>query len=373
MPGKRGNNEGSISKRADGRWMARLTLRDGTRKTFYAKTRQEAARLLASALRDFDKGLPIVGEKQTVAQYLTTWLVTIKPTLRESAWARYEELSRLHIIPTLGALVLSRLTAQHLNALYAQKLEEGLSPSTVNYIHRTLHKALQDALRADLVQRNVADLDTAPRKAETKIEVFNAEQARIFLEAIRGDRLEALYVMAITTALREGELLALRWQDVDLNTGFAQVRSTHRKMKGRFIINSPKTARGRRKVALTTIAVEALKQHRERQQVERLEAGLAWHENDLVFPNELGERMNGITVYCQRFLPLLKRAGLPPIRFHDLRHTSATLLLLQGIHPKVVSEMLGHSTVSITLDLYSHVLPDMQREATKALDKLLGD
>lgn len=309
----------------------------------------------------------------TVAQYLTTWLAAVKPSLRESAWARYEELARLHILPTLGSLVLSRLTAQHLNALYAQKLEEGLSPSTVNYIHRTMHKALQDGQRSELVQRNVADLDMAPRMAETEMEVFTAEQARIFLEAIRGDRLEALYVLAITTALREGELIALKWQDVDLDRGFAQVRSSHRKMKGRFIVNLPKTVRGRRKVALTKIAVTALKQHRERQATEKEEMGAAWQENDLVFPNETGGRMDGITVYRHRFLPLLKRAGLPLIRFHHPRHTSATLLLLQGVHPKVVSEMLGHSTVSITLDLYSHVLPEMQRDATRALDKLLGD
>ncbi len=372
MAGKRGNNEGSISKRSDGRWMARVTLPSGERKALYGKTRQEASRKLASALRDKDKGLPIVGEKQTVGQYLVEWLQTIKPTLRESAWLRYEELSRLHIIPALGTAVLSRLTAQQLNALYAAKLKEGLSPSTVNYIHRTLHKALGDAMRADLVQRNIADLDTPPRNAERAMEVFNADQARAFLDAIRGDRLEALYILAITTAIREGELLALRWQDLDLDGGFVQVRSSQRKMKGRFVVNSPKTARGRRKVALTDTAVHALRDHHERQGAERSATMGAWQDKDLVFPNEIGERMNGITVYRHRFLPLLRRSGLPLIRFHDLRHSSATLLLLLGVHPKVVSEMLGHSSVSITLDLYSHVLPEMQRDATRALDKLLG-
>jgi integrase len=372
MTKKRGNNEGSITKRSDNRWMARITLSDGKRKTFYAKTRQEVARLLASALRDKEKGLPIVGDKQTVAQYMSEWLAIIKPTLRESAWARYEEISRLHIVPTLGQITLSRLTAQQLNTIYAQKLTEGLSPSTVNYVHRTLHKALGDALRADLVQRNVADLDTPPRKAENEMEVFTLEQAHTFLHAIRGDRLEALYVMAITSAMRQGELLALRWQDVDLEAGAVQVRVSQRKIKGQFVVNAPKTARGKRKVALTAIAVEALQQHRVLQIAERLAQGPAWQDKDLVFPNELGERMNAINVYRHRFLPLLKKAGLPLIRFHDLRHTSATLLLLQGVHPKVVSEMLGHSTVSITFDLYSHVLPEMQRDATAALDKLLG-
>jgi integrase len=370
--GKRGNNEGSITKRADGRWVARITLESGKRKNFYAKTRQEASRLLASALRDLDKGLLVVGDKQTVQQYLMTWLPIIKPTLRDSTWIRYEELVRLHIIPTLGPIVLSRLTPQHLNMLYAQKLAEKLSPTTVRYIHVTLHKALEDAMRAGLVQRNVSDLDTPPRKAKRQLEVFTADQARAFLGAIQGDRLEALYVMAITSALREGELLALRWQDVDLEAGFVQVRMSHRKVKGRFIVNAPKTSHGSRKVALTAIAVAAMQKHRARQIAERLVQGPLWQDNDLVFPNEFGERLEATVMYQHRFLPLLKKAGLPLIRFHDLRHTQATLLLLQGVHPKVVSEMLGHSTINITLDIYSHVLPTMQRDATAALDKLLG-
>ncbi len=373
MAKKRANNEGSIVKRSDGRWMARISLGSGKRKTYYGKTRQDVARQLAAAIRDKDCGLPIVGEKQTVAQYLAVWLKTIKPTLRESAWMRYEEMSRLHIIPTVGAVSLARLTAQQLNALYAQKLDEGLAPGTVHYIHRTLHKALRDAMRADLVQRNIADLDTPPRRLPSEMAVFTPEQARNFLAAIRGDRLEAIYVMAITTGLREGELLALRWHDVDLDAGAIQVQTSQRKMKGRFVVSAPKTQRGRRKVVLTAIAIEALRTHRLRQQAERQAAGPAWQNLEVVFCNEIGERLEATSFYRQRYLPLLKKAGLPLIRFHDLRHTSATLLLLLGIHPKVVSEMLGHSTVNITLDLYSHVLPDMQRDASAALDKLLGN
>ncbi|HEY1388099.1 MAG TPA: site-specific integrase [Ktedonobacterales bacterium] len=373
MASKRGNNEGSIAKRSDGRWMARITLSNGRRKTFYAKTRQEAARLLAAALRDKDKGLPIVSERQTVEHYLNEWLLIIKPTLRESAWQRYEELIRLHITPVIGSVILSRLTAQQLNGLYAAKLEAGLSATTVNYLHRTMHKALADGLRADLVQRNVADQATPPRKVERQMSVLTVDQARAFLAAIRGDRLEALYVLAITAAIRQGELLALRWQDLDLESGFVQIRASHRRMKRRFVVTLPKTARGRRKVALTKLAIDALRRHQESQALERLAAGTAWQDNNLVFPTEVGERMDGPYVYRYHFLRLLERANLPRIRFHDLRHSAATLLLLLGIHPKVVSEMLGHSNISITLDLYSHVLPEMQRDATNALDKLLGE
>jgi integrase len=373
MPGKgrRGNGEGSLTKCPDGRWEARITLENGKRKSFFSRTRQAAARRLAEALRDQDKGLPIVGEKQTLRAYLAEWLAIIKPTLRESAWQRYEEICRLHIVPRLGGYQLSKLGAQHLNQLYAEKLAQGLSPRSVRYVHVTLHKALNDALRVGLVQRNVALVTTPPRKRRRTMEVFSSEQARIFLEAVRGDRLEALYVVAITCGMRQGELLSLRWRDTDLDAGHVQVRSSVRKRPGRFIFTDPKTEHGRRKVALTALAIQALLQHRARQQLEQLAAGPAWSDGDLVFCNELGQPLIGINVTRHQYVPILKRAGLPLIRFHDLRHTAATLLLLQGVHPKIVSEMLGHASITITLDLYSHVLPDMQKDATAAMDRLL--
>src|SRR5260370_4752659 len=228
-------------------------------------------------------------------------------------------------------------------------------------------KALNDALRVGLVQRNVALVATPPRKRQRTMEVFSSEQARILLEAVRGDRLEALYVVAITCGMRQGELLALRWRDADLDAGHVQVRSSVRKRPGRFIFTDPKTEHGRRKVALTALAIQALLQHRARQQLEQLAAGPAWSDGDLVFCNELGQPLIGINVTRHQYIPILKRAGLPLIRFHDLRHTAATLLLLQGVHPKIVSEILGHASITITLDLYSHVLPAMQKDATAAM------
>ena len=372
---KRGNNEGSIRYRADrSLYEARYTAPDGKRHSLYGKTRQEASRKLTEALRNLARGLPVAPERLTLAAYLTGWLETHKVETRESSWRRYEELCRLHIIPALGRIPLQQLTPHDLNRLYADRLKAGLSTTTVHYLHRTLHKALHDAQRADLIARNVAELDSPPRKAEYTPQTFTVEQARAFLAAIRDDRFYALYILAVMTGMREGELLALTWEMVDLDAGTLAVRATHRRMAGRFVVNQPKTAAGRRPLALPPIAVLALRQHRTRQHAERLQLGAAWSENEdvaLVFPNRVGRRIAGDAFYHSYYLPILRRAGLPTIRFHDLRHTFGTLLLLLGVDPKIVSEMLGHSSVTITQNLYQHVMPEMQRDASNALERLL--
>ncbi len=374
MAAKRGNNEGSITKRSDGRWVARLTLEGGARKYIYAKTRQEAARLLAAAIRDRDAGIPIVGEKQTVGQYLTTWLANIQPTIRPRSWIRYEEIVRLHVVPALGNTVLSRLTPQQVQSLYTAKLAEGLAPATVARLHAVIRRALGEATRTGLTQRNIATLVTPPRPVRKEMRVFSPEQARSFLAAIEEEPLAALYVLALTTGMRRGELLALHWDDIDLETGYVQVRQTVQHMKGGvYTFTAPKTPRSRRKIALSQRAIAALRKHRTQQLEHRREVGAAWHDEGLVFPTAEGRARRGNHILEREFAPILKRVGLPPLRFHDLRHTAATLLLRQGIHPKIVAEMLGHSTVSMTLDTYSHVLPDMQKDATAALDRLLGD
>jgi integrase len=370
---KRGNSEGSITRRSDGRWKARITLPDGKRKSFYAATRQKAARRLAEALRDRDRGLPVLGERQTLAQFLTAWLEMVKPTVGVGTWKSYEEIVRLHLMPVLGSYALAKLTPQHVQALYARKLEAGLSTTTVHHIHASLHAALESAVSLDLVARNVADRVTPPRMRRHEMAVLTPEQSRAFLIAIHADELEALYVLALTTGMRQGELLALKWRDLDLDGGWLRVQSTIRKLRGQFVYAPPKTKRSRRGVALTALGIEALRRHQLRQAAARSAAGSAWHDMDLVFTDALGEPLEGRYVLRHYFRPLLHRAGLPVIRFHDLRHTTATLLLAQGIHPKIVSEMLGHTTIGITLDTYSHILPAMQREAAHTLDRLLQD
>lgn len=230
-------------------------------------------------------------------------------------------------------------------------------------------------MRWGVAPRNVCDLVDAPRMATHEMRVLTPPQVKMLLETARGDRWEALYVLAVTSGMRLGELLALKWRDVDIEAANLQVRGNLQRTTAGLVIGTPKTTKSRRKVALTAMAVEALRQHRVRQLEERLRLGEAWGDGDdadLVFPNGVGKPMEGTDLLRTQFYPLLSRAGLPRVRFHDLRHTAATLMLLERIPAKVVSEMLGHSTIAITLNLYSHVLPEMQQEATLALDRLLG-
>ena len=369
---KRANGEGSIYRRADGRWAASVSVNHGRRKYLYGRTRHDVARKLTATLKARQDGLPIVGERQTMIQYMEGWLESVKASLRPRTWERYEEIIRLRVNPVLGNLRLGRLAPEHLQRLYSGRLESGLSPGSVRQIHAVLRRALGQAARWGLVARNVATLVTPPRRSRQEMTAFGPEQVRTLLDAVAGDRLEALYVLAVTTGMRQGEILGLRWRDVDLDDGSVQVKATLQRTGGVFVFAEPKTASSRRQIALTDGAVAALKRHRVAQAEERLRLRRAWEDNDLVFANEAGRPIAAPNLRNRSFWPLLERAGLPRIRFHDLRHTAATLMLGQGVHPKVVSEMLGHSQISITLDLYSHVTATMQRQATQALDALLG-
>ena len=368
---RRCNGEGTISRRRDGRFVAAVTLDGGRRKFVYTRTREEAARKLTELLKAKHDGLPIPTERQTVKDFLLSWLEAVRPSIRPRTWGRYSEYVNLHVIPELGRLPLFRLTPQHVQRLYARKREQGLSAATVRHLHAVLRKALADALRWAQVARNVAALVKPPRAQHRDMTTLTPEQARAFLAVARGERLEALYVAALTTGMRRGELLALRWKDVDLERRRLQVTATLQRTPDGFDFSEPKTTRSRRQILLGEAAVTALKQHRVKQAEERLRLGAAWDDRDLVFANEVGRPIEGSNLIQRSFHPVLERAGLPRIRFHDLRHTYATLALGQGVHPKVVSDALGHANIAITLDTYSHVTPAMHQQATDALDAVL--
>jgi integrase len=294
---------------------------------------------------------------------------SVKPITFES----YERLVRVHIAPALGRLKLKALSPAHLQGFYRERLDAGLSPRTVQYLHVLLHKALKQALRWGLVPRNVCEAVDPPRVYREEIQPLSPRQALALLEVAREVRLEALYVLAIHCGLRQGELLGLRWEDIDLEARTLQVRRTLTAGKSGPAFTAPKTAKSRRSVRLTSGAVTALRHHREHQLEERERLAGLWQDHGLVFATEVGTPLHRSNLTSRSFKPLLKKAGLPhSVRFHDLRHTCATLLLSKGVHPKLVQELLGHSNVSITLDTYSHILPGMGNKAANAMDDVLS-
>jgi len=353
--------------------MARLVV-DGRRRAVYGKTREEAAAALRRLQQARDDALPVPDGRETVEAFLTAWLASEANRLRVSTHARYETLIRLHVLPELGRVRLVKLTPHDVQRLYDSRLAVGLSPTSVHHVHAVLHKALEQAVRWGKVVRNVCDLVNAPKIRRTKMRTFSADEARRFLDCAASDRLSALYVLALTTGMRQGELLALRWQDVNLDNGTVQVRATLHWVKGGgFRLDDPKTNASRRLVKLTPYAVDALRQQRVAQNEMRLRSVVRWDDLGFVFTNDLGRPVDPDNLVRRSFKPLLKQAAVPELRFHDLRHTAASLLMAEeNVHVKVVSEMLGHSTTSVTLDTYSHVTPTMHEAAAKAMERIFA-
>lgn len=372
---RRGKGEGSVFPRKDGRWTAQLTLEDGTQKQVHRKTRQEAHKALQQMLREQEQGMLATGSQQTMKQFMEYWLEEVhRPTIRTSSYANYRGILDKHILPALGHIQVQKLTVQHVQKFYASKLKEGLSPKTIKVYHAVLHNALSHAVYINLVSRNVSDLATKslPKQTRYEIQPLTTEQAQAFLETVKGHHLETLLILAITTGMRRGELLALRWQDIDFDNKHLQVcRSVRREAKRGLVVNEPKTQAGRRKVVLSSFLIEVLKQHRVRQLEVRLQAGTAWEDHGLVFCTKRG-RLFDPTYMLVLFKKLLQDVGLPLMRFHDLRHSAATLLLAMGVHVKVVQELLGHSNITTTLNTYSHVLPSLQQDAMNKMSDLFN-
>ena len=344
------------------------------RKSVYGRTYKEAEKKLALAMGDAARGIVYEDENQTVGKYMTRWLSdSAKHTVKATSYRAYESQIRNHIVPALGKVKLSRLTPAHLQALYAAKLRESMKPASVRQIHAILHKALEQAVRFNLIPTNPASKVDPPKVRQEEITPLSADEANRLLDVTRNERdgFEALYVLALTTGLRIGELLGLKWNDIDLDARRLRVsRQLQRSREEGLIFTEPKAA-SRRTVDLPARTVEALKRHRKRQFEETLKAGGAYHDNDLVFAGCLGEPIGPEKVTQRAFKPLLKRTGLPEIRFHDLRHTFATLLLARGVHPTYVQRALGHASVKMTLDRYSHWMPSMGRATAEAIDAAL--
>jgi len=374
---KRGAHEGSIFQRKDGRWAASLHLgyRDGKRqrKTFYGKTRREVQEALTRALRDLQDGIAIrTDERETTAEYLHRWLdASARQRVRPRTLAGYRLIVNKHLIPAVGRVPVARLSPDEVQRLLNRKSSEGAKPQTVRNIHACLRRALAQGVRWGAVTRNVATLVDLPRVDRDEVRPLSPRDARAIIEATRGDRLEPLVVVTLATGMRQGEVLGLRWQDVDLEAGFIEVRHALLRIDRKVQLVEPKTKRSRRRIAVPPAVVAVLREHRTRQLQARLWVGSRWVEGDFVFTTSIGTPLDGADV-TRRFQGLLAAVGLPRMRFHDLRHGAASLLLAQGVHARVVMEMLGHSTIALTMNTYSHVIPELQREAADKMEMMLG-
>ena len=370
MAKNRGHNEGTIYQRADGRWCAQVSL-NGHRLTHYAKTQRECREWLRTTLAQVDSGLTIEGARTTLGEYLDRWMEASQSRFRPRTTYLYAGIIRHHIAPYVGAIKLKDLRPDHIQSLYTTRMKDGVGVRTVHLMHAILHRALDQAVRRGLVTRNPTDAVDKPTSKTQEMKVLEPGQVTVLLEEAKAGHQEALYYLAVTTGLRQGELLGLRWADLDWETGRLQVQRQLQVVPGQGkVFCEPKSAAGRRSIVLGATALEKLREHREYQHTQRLFAGARWKENDLIFPCSLGTPADP-QYLLQTFKRLLKKAGLPEIRFHDLRHTAATLMLQQGVHPKIVQERLGHSNISLTLNTYSHIIPGMQEDAAKKLDAML--
>jgi len=335
-------------------------------------TKKRAERKLAELLHQLDNGIYIKPGKATVAEYLEKWLkdycqANLAPRTAEG----YESIVRCHLIPSLGKILLTQLKPGHVQSVYSEKLAVGLSHRTIRYIHVTLHKALQTAVKLGILVRNPVDAVEPPRVQHHEIRTMNESDIHIFLEFAKSTPYYALFYLALFTGMRRSELLALRWCDVDLILCQLSItRALHQLQDGSRVIRPPKTAKGRRLISLSPSTAIVLEEHRERQEQLRQSIGSTLTEDDLVFCHEDGTPLLPNTV-SHAWTKLASRAGLKGIRLHDARHTHASLMLKQGIHPKIVQERLGHASIQITLDTYSHVAPGLQQAAANRFDDIV--
>ncbi len=374
---KRANNEGSIYQRtSDGRWVASIIVDYSNgrakRRVFYGTTQAEALDKLKAARTKLQSGHPIPPERYTVGKLLDEWLAqVVKAKNRPSTYRRHADIVRVHIKPSLGHVRLAKLRPGQVQALLNDKLASGLSPRSVAYIRVVLRAALHHGMRWGLVGINAAALTDPPPASKHQVTPMTVDDARRLLEAIRGHENEHLFVVALASGLRQGELLGARWQDFDQESGTLKVTYSLQKIDGQYRLVKPKTDQSRRTVALPDIAVTALRAQRDRQTFERAAAGAEWNnEHDLIFATPLGAPFHGPTI-TRRFQACLASVGIPRQRFHDLRHGTATLMLAQGVPLKVVQEVLGHTTITTTADVYAHLLPELKREAATSMDNAL--
>ena len=389
---KRANGQGSVYQRQDGRWVGAAFIlgSDGTyrRVPVYGSSADEVDAKLTALKARSNLGLPAESSGWVVKTYVEYWLTHVaKPKLRPTTLARYRSLLYSYVVPTIGKKRLSAVTPADVRLMLARaassrtpgrkgQSEETrplLSTRSVQQIHAVLRAVLSHAVREELLARNVAKLVQVATPVQEEIEPWTDIEARTFLAATRQHRLHALFVVALGLGLRRGELLGLRWADIDQRASRLRVTQTLQRVKGEgIILGPPKSRRSRRVLTMPAIVSKALADHRAAQAVDRKQVGSSWPENGLVFTTTTGRPIEprNLSIAYGR---LIARAGVRRIRFHDLRHTCATLLLARGVSPRVVMDILGHSQIAVTMNIYGHVIPAMQEQAASEIDAALND
>lgn len=376
---RRANGEGSIY--ADrGRWRAALTwtAADSTqrRRTVSGPTQADVRRALSELRAELDHGLP-PGRPSTVAEFLTGWLEASRQRIRPATWRQYEGAVRVYLTPALGRLTLDKLTPTDVERMTAGLIASGRSPRTAALARIVLRRALADAQRDGLVHRNAAALARPPRVPSRSLtagrDYLTASDLRRLVSAAKVHPLGPLVTLAATTGLRQGELLGLAWTDIDEAGATLTVRRSLARSWDGWALAEPKTAHSRRTINLADAALPALRRQHELQDAARAAVGAAWQDRDsLVFTDAIGRPLDGGAV-TKAFHALLDAAGLPSIPFHGLRHSAATAMLGAGVSLRTVADQLGHSTITVTANVYAHVSPEQRRDAAAAMDRALND
>lgn len=370
---KSGNGNGGARQRANGSWEWRESLADGRRFSGYGKTQAAAKASCMERFRQAERGIDPKDSKQTLAKYLHWWLTdVVTPKLAPKTIKAYRDVVRLHLAPELGRTELGKLTPQSVTTMLRDKERAGLSPRSVAMIREVLRGALNVAVKMQMVERNAAALASPPRQVKVERRTVTPDEAKRLLAVAETDRLGGLYRLALTLGMRQAEILGLRWADVDLDIGALRVRQTLQRIGGETITKEPKTARSRRTLALSPSLVAALVAHKDRQEFERKRAGARWQDTGLVFTSTIGTALEARNL-TREFKRHLVAAGLPQsLRFYDMRHAAASLLIADGLPITAVSAMLGHALTSTTLNNYAHVLPGSERLTADAMERLLG-
>lgn len=377
LSGKRANGEGTVSQRADGRWMAQVYVNqsDGrrVRRTVYAWTRKEVDRKLADLRDRSEDGRVITPVRLTLEAYLEEWLTQIVAVrVRPNTLAAYRYNAERYLFPDLGRKRLATLSARELRLYFESLRRRGVGERTVKYVHSTLRAALEDAVREEVIDKNPASLVRVPSPARVERVPLSVDEVRMLLKAVGDDRLRAMFVVFAMLGMRRSEVLGLRWEDVDLEEGFLQVRRGLQRVNGELMVLPTKTLRSRRTIPLPHVVLDVLTQHRAAQEVERVSLAQRWPASTYVFTTPIGTPIDPRN--CTRVVQeACRRAGVRVVRLHDFRHGCVSVLLGLGVPPRTAMDIAGHSTIEMTMNVYGHVSLDEKREALDKLGSLFED